>query len=399
MIEVRPVTDEEMPAFTRVLHAGFGAVATDEDIEHGRIELGGVERALASVDDDVIVGTAAAFSFELTLPGLTFLPAAGVTWVAVLPTHRRQGVLRSMMERQLDDVAARGEPLAVLTASEAGIYRRFGYGPATFMQRLEVDVSRAAFAATGPEGAVRVVDTETAEKLLPDLFDRSRRQQPGDHQRDEAYWTGWHRDDTKHEGGFGSRFYAVHDDGFVAYRMRTGWDAHGQPEGVVRVDSLVSAGVAARAALWRHVCSLDLARRVEAHARPPDDPLRWLLTDPRAVAVTSTYDNLWVRILDVPRALSARTYGADGRIVLEVADAFRPQTGGRYALVDGECKPTTSSPDLSMAIEELGSAYLGGVPFSVLAASGRVTEHSAGAVARADALFRSDPQPFNQSGF
>jgi predicted acetyltransferase len=399
-MELRPITEEERPTFTRVLYGAFGSVATDEDVERDAAELADLRRTLAAFEDGTIVGTAAAHAFELTLPGLTSLPAAGVTWVSVLSTHRRRGVLRSLMARQLDDTAARGEPLAVLTASEAGIYRRFGYGPATFIHTVEVDLARVAFAATAPPGdGVRMVDATEANELLPDLFDRSRRRQPGDHQRGAAFWAGWHRDDTKNEGGFGSRFYAVHDEGFVAYRMKGGWDAHGQPDGVVRVDSLVSATDAARAALWRHVCSLDLARRVEAAGRPPDDPLRWLLTDPRAVAVTATFDNLWVRILDVPRALSARTYAAEGRVVLEVSDAFRPQTGGCYALEDGECAATAAAPDLSLAVEDLGSAYLGGVPFSMLAAAGRVREHTAGALARADALFRSHPLPWNQSHF
>lgn len=401
MTEIRPVTDEEFPTFSRVLHGAFGTVASDDDVEHSREETGGFDRTLAAVDDGEIVGTAAAHTFELTLPGLVFLPAAGVTWVSVLPMRRRQGILRSLMTRQLDDVVARGEPLAVLTASEAVIYRRFGYGPATFLVGMEVDLVRAEFvAAPAPAGSVRLVDTDTAKTILPGLFDRSRRAQPGDHQRDEGWWAGWHRDDAKGEGGFGSRFFAVHGDGFVAYRMRVGWDAHAQPEGVVRVDSLVSATDEARAALWRHVCSLDLARRVEVRSRPPDDPLRWLLTDPRAVAVTSAVDNLWVRILDVPRALSARRYNGDGRLVLEVTDAFRPQTSGRYVLDGGECTRTDdAAPDLSMPVEELGSAYLGGVPFTTLAAAGRVTEHTAGAVARADALFRCHPLPFNQSHF
>ena len=398
-MHIRPVTDDEFPTFTRVLHGAFGTVVTDDDIAHGREGLGTLDRTLAAFDGDDITGTAAAYSFELTLPGLTSLPAAGVTWVSVPVTHRRRGVLRALMSRQLDDVAAAGEPLTVLTASEAVIYRRFGYGPATFIQSIEIDLSGAVFTGPEPDASVQPVDAETAKALVPDLFDRSRRLQPGDHQRDAGWWANWHRSDTKDEGGFGARFFAVHPDGFVAYRMKTGWDTHGRPEGVVRVDSLVSSSAAARAALWRHVCSLDLVRRIEAAGRPPDEPLRWLLTDPRAVAVTSLIDNLWVRILDVPRALSARRYAADGRVVIEVVDAFRPQTSGCYALDGGACAPTDAEAELSMAIEDLGSAYLGGVPFSVLAAAGRVREHAPGAVARADALFRADPLPWNQSHF
>lgn len=404
-MEIRPVGPDELPQFVRADHAGFGYISTDDNVTDAQrfLEL---DRTLATFDGDEIVGTAAAFSFELTLPGLATLPAAGVTWVSVLPTHRRRGVLRSMMARQLDDAAARGEPLAVLTASEGSIYERFGYGPATFNYDIELDPSRVELRDLVPDdGRVRLVEPEAARKLLPPVFDRVWRARPGDHQRNEAFWDYWFQDKEQWREGMSARFYAVHEsaagevDGFVAYRRKTGWDTHGNPDGAARVDDLFATAPAAYASLWRHMLGLDLVRKVEASDRPADEPLRWMVNDPRSVRVVACNDDLWVRVLDVPRALSSRSYAASGRLVLEVSDEFRPQTAGRYALVDGVCTPTDDAPDLVLDVAVLGSVYLGGVRFADLAVAGRIEERTPGAVARADAMFRSDPLPASQTGF
>lgn len=404
-MEIRPVGPDELPQFVRADHAGFGYVSTDDNLADAQrfLEL---DRTLACFDGDEIVGTAAAFSFELTLPGPATLPAAGVTWVSVLPTHRRRGVLRLIMARQLDDVVARGEPLAVLTASEGGIYERFGYGPATFNYDIELDPSRVELRDVLPDdGRVRMVEPDAARKLFPPVFDRVWRARPGDHQRNEAFWDYWFQDKEQWREGMSARFYAVHEsaagevDGFVAYRRKTSWDTHGNPEGAARVDDLFAATPTAYASLWRHVLGLDLVRKVEASDRPADEPLRWMVKDPRSVRVVACNDDLWVRVLDVPRALSSRSYAAPGRLVLEVADGFRPQTAGRYALDDGTCTPTDDAADLVLDVAVLGSVYLGGARFGDLAAAGRIEERTPGAVARADAMFRSHPLPASQTGF
>lgn len=404
-LTLRPVAAEELPTFVRVDRAGFGLDLGDDNVVDAA-ELLELDRMLAAFDGDDMVGTAAAFSFELTLPGLTTAPAAGVTWVAVLPTHRRRGVLRALMTRQLEDVAARGEPLAVLGASEAPIYGRFGYGLASFGHMVHVDPRRSEFREPlVDDGRVVLIDAETAAKVLPSVFDRSRRLTPGDHQRSEAWWTYWFQDKEHWREGATARFYVVHEtgageaDGFAAYRMKTSWDEHGVPDGELRLESLVTTTDTARAALWRYLLDVDLITRVKAEWVPVDDPLRLLLVDPRAAKVTGVVDDPWVRILDVPAALSARRYAVDGRLVLEVVDAVRPQTGGRFVLDEGRCARTDATPDISLGIADLGSLYLGGVGAGVLARAGRITEHRPGAVARADAMFRSDPLPFNQTEF
>jgi predicted acetyltransferase len=402
-LTLRPVTEDELPAFVRVDFTGFGLDPTQDDDEAGLLEL---DRTIGAFDGRELVGTAAAFSFELTLPGLTFVPAAGVTWVSVLPTHRRRGVMRELMTRQLDDVASRGEPLAVLGASEAPIYGRFGYGVASQGYMLRIDPRRSAFREPlADDGRVMLVDADTAAKVLPSVFDRSRRLTPGDHQRSDAWWAFWFQDREHWRDGATARFYVVHEtageaDGFAAYRIKAGWDDHGVPNGELRVESLVSTTPTARAALWRYLLDVDLIATVKVEWVALDDPLRFLLADPRAATVTGLVDDLWVRVLDVSLALSARRYhGSDDAIVLDVADPLRPHTGGRFVLDAGGCERTDAAPDLSMGIAELGSLYLGGVGAGVLHRAGRITEHRPGAVALADALFRSDPLPFNQTEF
>lgn len=405
-MELRPVTQEELPQFVRADGIGFGIISTDEhitDAEHV-LEL---DRTVAVFDGDEIVGTAAAFTFELTLPGLSTLPAAGVTWVSVLPTHRRQGVLRRIMAFQLDDVAARDEPLAVLTASEGGIYDRFGYGAATFTYDLEVDPARVKWRDVLPDaGRVRLIDAEAARKVFPPVFDLVRRGRPGDHQRTDAVWDHWFQDKEKWRNGMSARFYVVHEsatgevDGFVAYRRTTGWDQFGNPNGSALVEDVFATEPAAYAALWRHVLSLDLVATVKAPDRPADEPVRWLVANARSIRVSSYGDDLWVRILDVERALSARSYAADGRLVFDVEDGFRPQTAGRYVLDGGRCvRDAAAVPDFELDIAMLGSVYLGGVTFTELVAAGRITEFTPGAAARADAMFRSTPLPSSQTGF
>lgn len=402
-IVLRPVEAEEIPTFVRTDSVGFGFHPEQDSIDdaHQFLER---DRTIAAFDGAEMVGSAAAFSFELTVPGLATVPAAGVTWVAVLPTHRRRGVLRRMMAHQLDDVAARGEPVATLAASEATIYERFGYGTATFAQTVRIDRARARLRE--PVGAhVRLLlDVDEAKAALPPIFDQARRHRPGDHQRSESFWAWWFQDKERWRNGASARFYAVlGDEGYTAYRTKNGWDDHGVPNGTLIVEDVVATTSQAYAALWEYLLGVDLVATIEAEARPMDDPLPLLLTDRRAVRTVGVFDDLWVRVLDVPAALAARRYGADGRVVVEVHDELRTQTAGRYAVEGGPdgaaCGRTTESPDLVLDVAALGSLYLGGVSAVALHCAGRVEECRPGAVARAAAMFRSDPLPFNHTHF
>ncbi len=407
-LEIRPITPDEFTQFRRVSSAAFGEVPGEDTLDEARrgFEL---ERGLAAFDAGRIVGTAGAYSFDLTLPGLTTLPVAGVSWVGVLPTHRRRGILRQLMRRQLDDVRARGEAVAILTASESGIYRRFGYGLGTSQMSFELDRGHGALAhAPDGSGQLTLIDHDVALELLPRIYDQARRRQPSAINRNEARWAGIMSQPNASMGDLSPRFFVTYEsgpgqvDGLLVYRVRTNWD-NGIAAGTLVVRELIALTTEARAALWRYCLSVDLIASVRADHWPVDEPLRWMLADPRRLRVTSINDDLWVRLVDIPVALAARGYGAADSLVLAVHDPFVESNTGRYALdagTDGAtCQGVTAEPDLALDVADLGAAYLGGVRFATLARAGRVVELTPGALRRADALFVSDPPPYCGTGF
>jgi predicted acetyltransferase len=407
--EIRPIadTDEEWSRFWPVPVTAFGETAADGEADDWRRNFE-FDRSIAVFDGDRIVGTGGAYSMELTLPGLTTVRVGGLTAIGVLPTYRRRGILRAMIGRHFEDSDSRGEPLSVLNASESTIYGRFGYGAATFSSDLEIDIRRAALrdAAEVP-GEVRMVDAGEAEKLLPELYDRARRLQPGELTRSPQVWASYFRDPSWFRHGASQHYDVVYEengqvDGWVSYRMEEQWVGH-LPNHAVRVRELFALTPAARAGLWRFAVGLDLASTVKILNRPADEPLAWLLADPRRLRVTSTHDDLWVRLLDLPVALAARRYAIEGRLVLQVVDSVRPANDGRFALDAGlggaSCQPTRDQPDLALGVDALGAAYLGGVRLSTMAAAGRVDERTPGALERADLLFSSNPPPWSTTSF
>ena len=408
--EIRPITPEEFPLYERAGTAAFGSHPTEPNSVHWRA-LVEFDRSLAVFDGPEIVGTAGALSFGLTLHGGATIPVAGVTSVSVLPTHRRRGLLRAMMRRQLSDVRGRGECMAVLGASESGIYGRFGYGIATSTMNYELDRRDARFLSMPPQtGRVRLVDHATAAGAYPEVYERFRQGQPGTVTRNETLWEHEILRQPEADQGMSARFYIAYTagdgqvEGIAGYRIKQDW-VDGIARSAVQVlgSQFVAATPAARAALWRFCLDLDLTQTVRAIAFPVEEPLRWMLADPRRMKVSALRDDLYVRLLDIPAALAARRYAAEGRFVFEVADAFVPETAGRYELRGGpegaECRRTTANPDLALGVAELGAAYLGGVRFESLYHAGRVEERTPGTLARADALFRSDPPPYCATPF
>jgi len=412
---LRPVTTEETGSFLRTVDAAFSQHLTDEELEdYAKVFAPDRDRSLAWFDGGRIVGTAGAASIELTLPagpGQPFpqIPVAAVGYVGVLPSHRRRGLLTGMMAHQLDDVAARGEAAAILTASEGAIYRRFGYGPATFCQELSLDVTRARLAAEPADaGRMRLIDAEEATKELPALFDRIRRQTPGDINRPAAVWEQLFADREVHRHGFGAAWYAVHEtdgraDGFLRYRVKPNWE-HGVAKATIRIADFGALTPEVALAQWAYLLAVDLVSVIEWDNVPLDVALPFALVDLRQARMSESHgDFVWVRLLDIPAALSARGYGADGRVVFEVEDRFRPAVAGRYELVvsggEGTCRRlATGDADVALDVSDLGSAYLGGVRFSTLARAGRV-RGPVEALARADAIFVSTPLPWCATGF
>jgi len=407
-IDIRPIEPDKWEEFLRVAEGSFSSHPHPEDFEDARVDFE-FDRSLAAFQDGRIVGTAAAYSFSLSVPGSRTTPAAGVTMVGVLPTARRQGIMRSLMRRQLDEIRERGEAIAILMASESLLYGRYGYGIATTQADFAIDPRFARFdRAPAMAGGVDLLAADEARKLLPDIFERARREEPGQIDRSPGHWEGWFRDRERWRRGASARFYAVYrspagsPDGYVTYRVRDKWE-HGMPANTLIITDLMAVTSEASAALWQYCLSVDLMVTVEAHSRPVDEPVRWMLADPRKLRVAEMGDFLWARLLDISKALEARRYAVDGTLVFAVSDNVCPELSGTYRLTvaDGRgcAERVDAGPDLAMSIADLGAAYLGGVRFSTLARAGRVEEKTAGALNRADVMFLSDRAPWCATGF
>lgn len=408
--ELRVPARDDGPGFFLPVMTGFGTPEpTEADLEDEYV-IWEPERSLGIVEDGTWVAVTGAFSFELTVPGGALVPAAGVTMVGVLTTHRRRGMLRALMVRQLDDIAEAGEPLAVLTASESSIYRRFGFGLAASSCRLDLESARTQLVQPSRAGGrCRLVRTADMVEPLTAAYEACRRVRAGAVTRSPGYWERLQRDRSSWRGGASAMHWLVHEDdtgrpdGFCTYRVKEAWPDR-VSDGTVFVHDLCGADPDVEAALWEHVLSVDLTNWVKALNRPVDDPIRWRVADPRQVRTREVTDWLWARALDVPAALSARTWGSDGTLVLEVVDQFRPQSGGRFRIEadadgTGTCTATSDGPDLTLDQGDLGALYLGGVAPSTLAAAGRMQQDTDGALARADRLFATHPTPFCMTMF
>jgi predicted acetyltransferase len=401
---IRAGTADDVPALLRAVWAAFGNQPDDALIETttGFVE---ADRTVVVEDAGRVVGGGANVSIELTVPGPATVPAAGVTQVGVLPTHRRQGILTAVLGRLAEDARGRGEPVAALLASESTIYRRFGYGVGVWNTMVEIERARAVLRrppATG--GQARMLDGDEMATTLPSLFDRYRRGQAGEVSRTPGWWARHLRDHEMWRGGGSKRFAAVWEDeggsgqGYVTYRIHPKWDG-GLPGHNLVVENLIGLSPEVRAALWQYCFGVDLVAVVRAGNLAPDDPLRWMLVDSRRLRVTAVNDFLWVRLLDVEAALTARSYGTDDRLVIEVVDGFDPAVAGRYRLAGGDCQRTDDAPDLTLDAADLASAWLGGARVATLAGAGLVVEHTPGAVSRADALFATVAAPASSTGF
>lgn len=409
-IEIRPHTGKEFTEFRAALNRGFGRHVRPEPEELALLKQRyEPDRSLAAFDDGQIVGTTGIFSFEMTVPGGAPMPVAGVTMVTVAATHRRQGILRQIMARQLKDIRDCGEPGAILSASESPIYGRFGYGLAVQHEKLSIDRRHAEFAHQPPTpGKVRWVTEEEARKVFPKVWDKTRGLRPGMTGRSQPWWNNqFHDPEWRRWGGGGAYFFAIYEEGgsaggYVMYRIRRGELVDMTEASVVMVGELVTATDAAYAALWRFCLNIDLTGSLEAWNRPVEEPLAWMLADPRRLR-RSPYDAVWLRLVDIPAALSKRAYPFQGRLVFEVHDDFCPWAAGRFKLEAGpegsECKAVRSKPDIVLGTAELATVYMGGTRLSPLARAGRVEERTTGALARADALFASEIAPWCPQGF
>jgi len=396
-IEIRTATEEDWDALFRVDGRNFGFAYTPEDQADGQPTID-LSRFRLACDGSEVVGIAGSFALDVTLPGGTTVPMGGVTWVSVAATHRRQGLLRRLMDAVHDDIDERGEPLATLSASEAGIYERFGYGAAsrfrvTTLETRGVDILEAHRPAAG---VVRFMETDEAATEIPRLWEIYRRQHVSEVSR-SAVWHGFllgRR--AKPEGGAGPTTYLRHPDGYAVYRVAGAWN-EGFPAHELRLIELVATTPEAHAALWHTLLNVDLVRTITSRAViAEDDPLPYLLDDPRALRTVALNDGIWVNIRDVSIAFGARTYATEDRLVVEV-------DGKRWAIEGGpdggSCKAVRSKPDLTMTQSALGALLYGGVRPSQLAAGRRLTARTDDVMRRADLFFPMAPAPHCQTHY
>jgi len=375
----------------------FGWIPTAEDVDRFS-KLLPPERMHAAFDGGDIVGGAGVFPFELTVPGGP-VPCAGVTVVGVLPTHRRRGLLSRLMRAQLDDVHERGEALASLFASEPTIYGRYGYGLAALEYRMTLPSVRAALRPGLPArvGGVRLVDSDEALRAFPRIYERVRRVTPGFLSRSKDWWALRRLRDENRPPGAGPLNRALFELdgrplGYALYRIADSEEDDGWHR-KLRVVEAVGVDPVATREIWRFLLEVDWLEEIRAWLLPTDHPLVHLVARPDYLRLRADA-GLWTRLVDVGAALSARSYAHDGRVTLEVADAFCPWNAGTWTLADGVAKRSGRSADLRLDVTSLGATFLGGFSFAQLARAGLVEEARRGGVARADALFATDRQPW-----
>ena len=430
---LRPITPDEFDAFCEVPVQAFNDGEPPAELNELERLVFEFDRSIAAFDGDAIVGTTAAYSFQLTVPG-GITGTGGVTFVSVLPSHRRRGILSAMMRHQLADIAARGEAVAALYASEAGIYGRYGYGSASgqlslTIRRGEGTLSPAVVSGTGaggtgaggtgaggrrhrprPAAAVGRAPRELRAELAK-VYDAAVPHRPGMMARDERWWQAILADPEFHRRGMSAQKCLLAGDdagprGYALYRTKPDWDDDGLPYGRLSVRELIATDTGAAAALWADLLTRDLIGEVVAGHRPVNDPLLDMLADRRRARPYLT-DGLWVRLTDVAAALRQRRYSCPADLVIEVADDLLPANAGRWRLrcpgpADGgtpSCERTGAPADIVLPVAALGAGYLGGTRLGALAAAGLVTERKDGAVARLSAAMYSDPAPWCPSMF
>jgi predicted acetyltransferase len=389
-IEVRPCAPEELGgALTPIWHY-FGGRPEPDEVERLETILP-ADRVHAAFDQGAIVGGTGAYLFETTVPGGVQVPTAGVMAVGVLPTHRRRGVLTKLMRAQLAAAHERGEPFALLYASEGAIYSRFGYALASLAGHMELPKAHAVLWDDEPLGEARLLESEDeALEVLPGIYDRVQAETVGMFTRTPDWWrvrrfrTRGEQMRVVIELDGQPEAYALYQLEFSARHMISG--------STLEVYDALGTSPRALAAIWRYLLGIDWIGRIDASWIPLDHPLFLWLREPRRMDF-EVGEALWVRLVDVGAALGARRLG-EGAIVLDVRDEFCPWNTARWRVGPGAVDRTTAEADLRLDVSALGSVYLGGFTFDQLRRAERVDELKPGAVVRADELFRTERQPW-----
>ncbi|GAB7030213.1 GNAT family N-acetyltransferase [Streptomyces platensis subsp. malvinus] len=409
--DVRAIPDADLDRALDLTYLAFHLKPGDKTRRHHYALLRDCAR-IGAYDGGRIVGVAGAHRLTLSVPGGQ-LPCSGVDFVSVAPTHRRRGVLSAMMDELWRRCADEARPLACLWASESAIYGRFGFGAATDTYRVEVDSSRPLALRVDPDRRpLRLIEPEDAPAVLAPRYDATLAQRAGRFARDEDWWRtevldldGARSDEDL--DGFGALRVVVlgapgeEPGGYALYRTRG--PGHDRP-GVVSVAELEAESGPAAAALWSYLASIDLTTTVRVPALAADDPLLSLVADRDQVRVTGQEPCLWVRLVDVRAALTARSWAAPVDLVIELADAVLPGNAGRFRLTAGPGRETRwvatdGRPDIGLDVRELAACYLGGGPLRRFVHAGLVSEHTPGAVRQLDAAWETEWLPFTGENY
>jgi predicted acetyltransferase len=357
-------------------------------------------RTVGAFVDGQLVGTADAVTSGLTLPGGAIVGHAAVTHIGVLPSFTRKGIATDLIGHQLHDIAARGEVVATLRASEATIYERYGYGVASSSQSVAVQTARAALRPdVGAGGPVRLLDTAEAWDVLPRIYAQNRPSRPGTIDRPAVWWQGLR---LRTESSSGAVYVAVHgepgsESGFARYRPIDTDTWFVSDQRTVVVEDFFAPTTDAYLGLLRFLLGLDLVDRVLFWMLPVDDPLPWLFLDRRAVKVTAVHDETWLRVVDAGQALSARGYEGDGAIAIAVNDPLLPDNSGNFIITGDGAEPTSRRAQLHVGVEGLGAILLGGATWRGLGVAGLARADDPAALVEADGLFAVREAP--HSGF
>jgi predicted acetyltransferase len=397
---VRPVRDlDEYRAAVGAIGHYFGWVMTEEEAERFSLRLPR-ERMHAVLDDGRIVAGAGAYGLELTLPAGP-AQCAGVTVVGVLPSHRRRGLLRRMMDLQLRDVRERGEPIAALWASEETIYGRFGYGLASLSLNLGIRRRNVGIRPDlHPEGSMRLIEKDEALRVLPRLYDRIRKRSPGFLSRSREWWEERTLGDRpENRRGAGPLVRALYERdgrpaGWALYRISQSGATYEEWKKTVKVSEVQGIDDAARREVWRFLLGIDWTDELTVEGLAVDDSVLLVVDRPNELR-PRVFDGLWVRPVEVGAALAARGVSGDGRATIEVtADPHFPDNVGTWTVEGDRVRRASRRPDVRLDVQGLGMTMLGGFTFAQLARAGRAEEAARGGLARADALFRSERAPW-----
>lgn len=400
---VDTTNEDDFAAWFQAETRGFLSPRLADDVVAARRPQMHSSRLIGVYDDTVAepalpVATTVCWPAELTVPGGRAPLSWAISGVTVSATHRRRGIARALLGAELRNAVSLGLPFAMLTVSESTIYGRFGFAPAAFARNVTVQTRRARWTGPTPAGRIAYV---SAEQLRTDGFtiaDRARLMHPGDisYEADGNLWLRQLGLVTGDDNAKNLRFLRYDDadgapQGFAIYQLSENESDFAEHD--LKLHALVAITTDAYAALWRFLIEHDLVAKISAHLRPVDEPLRWMIDDFRAVKVEE-FDHLWIRVLDVQAALTARTYASPGRIVLAVTDPDGFADGTWSLEVNSEGNGTVAAsdeaPEATMTVNALGSLYLGGVPARQLVAAGTLS----GNAERLDRLFSSPVEPF-----